>query len=151
MAYRSAESGPAHSGKVKLRLVTLALLAFVLLMSAPWWAGPLTRVWLAAGYVAEAIRDETVGDDMWRGFAAVGLAEGKIDRKEVLKRLGEPDQSVAWGSSLPSNLAARYAVPEHDGGEGGLFIYQSVRPIGYCFIFFDAEGNVEKVVTRNLD
>ena len=40
---------------------------------------------------------------------------------------------------------------KYDGGEGGLFIYESVRPIGHCFIFFDAEGNVEKVVTRNLD
>ena len=131
--------------------MTLALLAFVLLMSAPWWAGPLTRVWLAAGYVAEAIRDETVGDDMWRGFAAVGLAEGKIGRKEVLKRLGEPVESVPPGSPIPGDLAQDWGVPKYDGGEGGLFIYESVRPIGHCFIFFDAEGNVEKVVTRNLD
>ena len=151
MDHRSAESGATRSRKVKLRLVAFALLAFVLFISSPWWAAPLTRVRLGARSLADGIRLETVGDDMWRGFNAIERTEGTMSRKEVLKRLGEPVESVPPGSPIPEDLAQDWGVPKHEDGEGGLFIYESIRPMGHCFIFFNAEGNVERVVTRSLE
>jgi len=122
-------------------------LAIALYVSSHVWA----RVWPLTASVLTFLRDETIGDDMWQGFNAIQRAEGKISREEVLRRLGEPDERFDQGSELPTHLADMYRVPQHEDGEGGFFIYWSSRPLAYCFIFFDAEGNVEQVATRVLD
>lgn len=104
-----------------------------------------------AGWVLEMVRDETVGDESWQAFNAIKRAEGKINREEVQKRLGEPVESIPPGSPIPANLAADYGLPKHDDSRGGLLIYESVRPIGFCFIYFNADGIAEEVVLRSLD
>jgi len=137
----------SQSSGIRLRIFWMVAAATVIYLTHPVWI-PFYK-W--TGFALNELRLETVGDDMWRSFKVIQRAEETISRDEVLKRLGEPDERLDRGAELPADLARRYGVPQHEGGEGGLFIYMSGRPTAYCYIFFDAEGNVEKVVTRSLE